>query len=68
MNGKEDGFNPEISKLPAFQRLEALNYSTFKITGSINCVFTGIPLFIAGFIFGNPTKRAFKILSIFTMS
>jgi len=43
-------------------------YSTFKITGRINWVFTGIPRLMAGFTFGKSTKRAFRILSIFMVS
>ena len=30
-------------------QLELASYSTFKITGKINCVFTGIPRLMAGF-------------------
>ena len=44
------------------------DYSTFKITGRINWVFTGIPRLMAGFTFGKSTKRALRILSIFILS
>jgi hypothetical protein len=40
------------------------NYSTLRITGSINCVFTGIPRLMAGFTLGKSTSLAFKMLSI----
>ena len=33
-------------------------YSDLIITGSTNCVFTGIPLLIAGFTFGKSTNLA----------
>ena len=33
------------------------NYSDLIITGSTNCVFTGIPLLVAGFTFGKSTNR-----------
>jgi hypothetical protein len=38
-------------------------YSTLRITGSINCVFTGIPRLMAG-SFRKSTSLAFKMLSI----
>ena len=61
-----------LLKIKRLQRVagksSSKNYSTFRITGRINWVFTGIPLLIAGFIFGKPTKRALRMLSIFTVS
>ena len=46
----------------------AANYSCLIITGNTNCVFTGIPLLIAGLICGKSTKRALRILSILIVS
>jgi hypothetical protein len=41
------------------------SYSTFNITGKVNCVFTGTPRLIAGLILGKSTKRVLRMLSIF---
>jgi hypothetical protein len=60
--------NIKIAGPDSYRDSSLKNYSTFRITGSINCVFTGNPRLMAGFILGKSTKRAFKILSIFIVS
>ena len=51
-----------------YWHLNTNNYSDFIITGKINCVLTGSPLFVAGLTLGKLTNRDFKILSILMVS
>jgi len=66
---RQQRYSVQLEIAPSFDWAQVTNYySTFKITGKINWVFTGIPRLMAGFTFGKSIKRALRMLSIFILS